>query len=62
MAKSNKLTDIKLIESLTSLKEIPQVNKIADLIGQINQIGKQAKGDIEALHQSDLEPQPPRAA
>lgn len=62
MAKSNNVSDLKLIESLTNLKEMPQVNKIATLIGQINQMGKQTKTDIQTLQQSDLEPQPPMAA
>jgi hypothetical protein len=62
MANPNKLSDLKLIESLTNLKKIPQINKMAALIKQINQMGKQAKADIQTLQQSDLEPQPPRAA
>lgn len=62
MATPNKLSDLKLIESLTNLKKIPQINKMAALIKQINQMGKQAKADIQTLQQSDLEPQPPRAA
>jgi len=62
MATPNKLSDLKLIESLTNLKKIPQINKMAALIKQINKMGKQAKADIQTLQQSDLEPQPPRAA
>lgn len=62
MAKNSNILIVKLINSLTSLKEPVQENRLAHLIKEINQMSRKNKYKSYGIELSASEPQPPLIA